>query len=261
MKIKDLKEEHPAIYELAMKRCDEGVDENYPIMGAFTWGETPEGSGFWSDIYDGKFQVFYDRYPEYAKDPVKFSIEEKDWSKASDEELMAEALNYIGKTIRCLRSNTAHLIKSVEAAKLTRKIWAHTEDFDLVLIYDNGKWAETVSQTEQTDHEGRPIKYWGGLDEKHNSEPKAGDMVEASDIVSFADYWNGYFTGGKTKKGFYIIEPDNGKLQEFKFIRLPQKSEVESAAIEAMEEIDYHNFPKDLFLAGVKWGQHNPDKK
>lgn len=42
------------------------------IIGAFQWDLTLDGSNFWRDIRDGKFDVFYNRYtPEKLKERLE----------------------------------------------------------------------------------------------------------------------------------------------------------------------------------------------
>lgn len=71
MKIKELKQDHPRIYELAMLRQKEAG--NYAndelelycggMDGGFFWGSSKEGLNFWSGIYRGNYDLFYQKYP------------------------------------------------------------------------------------------------------------------------------------------------------------------------------------------------------
>lgn len=68
MKIKDLKEEHPAIYARALecqKEQENKVNDGLDLEGGFYWHNTYEGFRFWSEINKSNFQVFYERYPEH----------------------------------------------------------------------------------------------------------------------------------------------------------------------------------------------------
>lgn len=201
MKIVDLKEEHPAIYELATKRCDAGYGENDYIKTAFHWAKTPEGSSFWGAIDDGNFQAFYDRYPEHAKYPIKFSIGE-----ASPEAQKEFEANNPGMTFP--------------------------------------------------------------------DEPKAGDMVEATNTSFLTFLTTGRFTGGKSSAEAFILETRTG-YEVYKYIRLPQKSEVESKVKSIIEEYkDGHGFNcphatrthfdletvEMIAIEICKWGQQNPTK-
>lgn len=71
MKIKELREKHPRIYELAMLRQKEAGNEandelelSYGTeIGNFDWEKTKENWDFWNDVDDGNFDVFYQKYP------------------------------------------------------------------------------------------------------------------------------------------------------------------------------------------------------
>lgn len=71
MKIKELKTDHPRIYELAMLRQKEAGNEanddvdlgNVTCEGGFSWDKAIEGWDFWNSIYDYDLNVFYRKYP------------------------------------------------------------------------------------------------------------------------------------------------------------------------------------------------------
>jgi len=61
MKISELKEEHPLIYESAQKqRTIKGLDH---IAEAIDWGATKEGLRFWATVCDGDFTKAYEICP------------------------------------------------------------------------------------------------------------------------------------------------------------------------------------------------------
>lgn len=67
MKISELPK---PIKELALKRqVEEGDDlQTDKLTQAFYWSDTPEGIGFWGDVYDGKFnQVMSKTETEHEK--------------------------------------------------------------------------------------------------------------------------------------------------------------------------------------------------
>lgn len=80
MKIKDLKEEHPAIYARALECQKEQENEPNDKLdlniskwrGNFDWDKTKEGWSFWDEINEGNFDVFYTAYPEHK--PLKVKI-------------------------------------------------------------------------------------------------------------------------------------------------------------------------------------------
>ena len=78
MKIKDLKQEHPAIYKRILEcQVEQGnvVNDELDLIeehgnGNFTWSNTRECFHFWCDINNGNFQTFYDKYPQNETKPV-----------------------------------------------------------------------------------------------------------------------------------------------------------------------------------------------
>lgn len=76
MKIKDLPLE---IQELVKQRVFE-EDGNYndfkpesTINMVMSWGETPEGHAFWSEIDSGNIEYFYNLYPKKVKAKAKLN--------------------------------------------------------------------------------------------------------------------------------------------------------------------------------------------
>jgi len=75
MKIKELRKDHPRIYELAMLRQKEagnGADDNIFLHtnkpnGGFEWESTVEGYDLWNSIDGYNFQTFYDKYPQITE--------------------------------------------------------------------------------------------------------------------------------------------------------------------------------------------------
>lgn len=75
MKIKELKETHPAIYKRILEcQVEQGNVANDELdlvaeksEGGFDWPETIEQWEFWNDVYDTRFQIFYDKYPQQEK--------------------------------------------------------------------------------------------------------------------------------------------------------------------------------------------------
>jgi len=68
MTFQELKEKDPNVYRLAKLRQREQeylYDGKINLMAndAFAWSETPEKHDFWSEINDGKFEVYYFFYP------------------------------------------------------------------------------------------------------------------------------------------------------------------------------------------------------
>lgn len=80
MKIKELKDKHPRIYELAMLRQKEAGNEandevllnieNDGKILSFSWMDSKEGGDFWDDIDEGNFDVFYQKYPQINDLPL-----------------------------------------------------------------------------------------------------------------------------------------------------------------------------------------------
>jgi len=63
-----------ALYEAILFRGKYGLKDlqNDGIILAFQWDLTLDGSNFWKDIRDGKFDVFYKRYtPEKLKERLE----------------------------------------------------------------------------------------------------------------------------------------------------------------------------------------------
>lgn len=62
MLIKDLKENHPIIYNRALEcQVEHGneADENLPLLGGFQWVKTKEGFDVWDAVNDGDYDTFY----------------------------------------------------------------------------------------------------------------------------------------------------------------------------------------------------------
>lgn len=70
MLIKDLKENHPIIYNRALEcQVEQGNEPNdnlhfYEIskLYGFDWSSTKEGHDIWNNVDDGNFKMFYDFY-------------------------------------------------------------------------------------------------------------------------------------------------------------------------------------------------------
>lgn len=203
--------------------------------------------------------------------------EKKDWSKATDDELIAEAKRRypVGTTIQSPYGTVDtvtfgfFMIKQSLCLKTTGPS---------CIVYSSmmNQWAEILSQPKEASPEvqkyveaNNPEMSFGDkkfLDDVYGNspEPKAGDMVEAADLKDFSVAIVGYFTGGKDKRGRYICEVNElGELFAYNFIRLPRKSEVESKAKELNEALIADN-GKDAYyrlLDAIKWGQQNKDAK
>lgn len=75
MKIKDLKQEHPAIYKRILEcQVEQGNVANDELdliedhgHGNFSWGDTVEGWNMWACVNNGNYQTFYNKYPQEAK--------------------------------------------------------------------------------------------------------------------------------------------------------------------------------------------------
>lgn len=249
MKIKELKEEHPAIYKRALEcQIEQGNEPNDNLtlfankkQGNFDWAETIESGIFWESISYRGFQVFYERYPEHSKQPV--NVEEK--AKDSDEELIAEAERRYpkGTKVRCGISNCTGII-SGNPYFFEGRVKCHADDINsgYVYLYVNDRWAEIVSTPNQ-----------------ETPEPKAGDMVEVYN-GSWCSGWT--YTGGRLKSGSYVCEGDSGIIVGWVEIRLPQKSEVESKVNNLVSEWNISNkTAPELLLDAIKWGQQNTNAK
>jgi hypothetical protein len=107
-----------------------------------------------------------------------------------------------------------------------------------------------------------------------SAEPKAGDMVEVSDDgKTWVNAYNWFLIGKSINRNCYYCESDGQTQAYWEYIRLPQKSEVESKAEELMgnmlplkfvgSENTYINWgaAKEKIHQAIKWGQDNPDKK
>jgi hypothetical protein len=67
MKIKDLPQEIKELALLRQKEAGNNVNEEADLgfsRESFSWIYTPEEGVFWNQINNGKFQPFYDRYPQ-----------------------------------------------------------------------------------------------------------------------------------------------------------------------------------------------------
>lgn len=196
--------------------------------------------------------------------------EEKDWSKATDEEKQKKARSYIGETAICLTDGNKYQIYGFDIPSPSVKIWMRSIG-DLphsVLVFDGKKWAEIVSQPKQLGKVEYQSPDW--------NEPKAGDIVDVffSHIKKWdCDGWK--YLGLKSSKGEFVCEWEKtGEVNSFSDIRLPQKSEVKSKANELLVHVyegyynhvgDQHMITKDWLIEKMieiaKWGQQNPDKK
>lgn len=205
MKIKDLKEQHPAIYRRALEcQVEQGNKPNDllslvngVLSGNFGWKKTIEGFDFWKDIDRGNFQVFYDHYPEQAKE----------------------------------------------------KYFSNDAADSAAYVINGGNDPRTRSVTEIGSR-----------------EPKAGDMVEVSDngedYSKYSHHTHKYLGVKRFYDGFFVVENQDGFIACHQFIRLHQKSEVDSAIKSIKEEYycDERSFDWALDKA-VKWGQNNLNAK
>lgn len=89
MTLEELKEEDIIIYNIAIKRAEEGILERYKdiylkkkdkcnIGHAFDWAKTPEGNSIWNDVDDGEFKSFHNFHINTAL-PIINNIKEGDW--------------------------------------------------------------------------------------------------------------------------------------------------------------------------------------
>lgn len=261
MRIKDLKEQHPAIYKRALEcQVEQGNKPNDllslvngVVSGNFEWEKTIEGFDFWKDIDRGNFQVFYDRYPEQAKDPIKFS--EKDWSKATDEELIAEAKRRYPKgTVFANKGINAQFSKGIFEPIIGSFYITYKGNVDTTggngyaYCKETNRWAEIVSTPNQ-----------------ETPEPKAGDMVEVDDLQGPLKLIQ--IHGGEA----WVCNENCSFIVALSQVSLPQKSELESKITEILD--NHLGDSKGLYsqpqLANLqaamldicRWGQNNPNAK
>lgn len=273
MKIKELKEEHPAIYDRwwdeitnygnRVTEADDDCNIEY-ILHFITYS----GDRFWREIISGDYDVFYKRYPEHSKQPV--NVEEKDWSKSPYELLKKCEMDYPHGTDalfgRCKRpGKVSWPLKFVECQGVS------DNDRNMVFTFEYG-FAEIVSQPkgirlEDNTTPQERLEIESQMSSLFNStEPKAGDMVEVRNSSKWSESLWGYL-GVKTSLGKFVCQDENGDVDSFNDIRLPRKSEVESKAEEFMDKIKTSptngivSYANELFKQAIKWGQQNPNSK
>ena len=221
---------------------------------------------------------------EHYKKAVEWAYAERDWSKASDDELIAEAKRRYPKGVRFHGSRIDFTFESTGKFKVVNKHVMRIE-FECAdsqgLIYNNtsGKWAEIVSQPKEGCKKSCADNYCDTnscVNRKRvltnpidiPAEPKAGDMVEVRIAGWPMDVWKSRTFLCKNSRGKFVCEYSDGGVEVYDHIRLPQKSEVESKAKEFFNEsfMDYDTFPvftsemKSYGINCIKWGQQNPEK-
>lgn len=148
MKIEDLKEDYPLIYEAALKNRPNVTDRS--IVESFDWNETPEGYYFWSAIYAKNFAEAKQIYPHLFESKNEFK--EDDYivllnTPIADREFPR---NYIFKQ----RANISFLLTELDATGSTTNGWKQVR-FDGSRHFSKWRYA-TQEEIKEYDRLGKP---------------------------------------------------------------------------------------------------------
>ncbi len=198
-----------------------------------------------------------------------------DWSKASEEELIAEAKKRYpsGVSIDCLFGCGVGKIDHYREPVVDYdEVWVYGVDISgsCLRCFYRGKWAEIVEEPEKgvsklRDELKETFKESYNVDLTWKPEPtqeiKAGDEVEVRDgeCDKWKDGW--VFTGGYNLDGLYICEREHF-LEPFNYIRKPTKTQEEmdrEKAGELYTEWFGSNSIReleDLFLEAINYGRN-----
>jgi hypothetical protein len=207
-------------------------------------------------------------------DQLREIVNGKDWSKASESELIEEAKRRypVGTIVRLIPENVGGKFKN-EVKWTDFHYYSNKSlfvDGNLLLFY-GGEWAEIISKPNLEPKEASPEMQQAFVEANPNmkftEEFKAGDEVEYE--YARGRWKSAKYTGGKTSGGEFIIEIDK-ILWPVKQIRKPQDKVREKAKelflkYQAMpnpnESMPPEVFNIDMLIEAIKWGQQNPEVK
>lgn len=121
MLIKDLKENHPIIYNRALEcQVEQGsdVNENLPLntgsnFGGFNWAITKEGFDIWEAVNDGDYDAFYNNFNVF--DRIREWANERGLIKGGDVKTQTiKLVEEVGELSRAvIKSNEEEFIDAI----------------------------------------------------------------------------------------------------------------------------------------------------